>query len=698
MPSSRYRVYVIEKELRGRGYKTFIVNPELSHGEKRAFLNTLPDGSILYVQKVGNGFHVPDNFLPYKNKHTMVFDFDDFISIPEVNGMCAAADCIVCGSHFLYEYSQRFGKKSYLIECCQDQVLPNGKKEISKKKSLRIVWSHCFAEVYADDILSISEVLSKLHEKYGFELLLCGFRNINDGSIKQAISEKLPFAELYDSLPVDQYNKEILPLIAQADIAVVPFLDDELRKGKAGLSLRNYMQMGIATVASAVGEHNYIINDGIDGFLASNQADWEKYLSLLCENKSLRKQISEKAQTNVCKNYSFESRVNLLEQVFKDINTSVINTHHYSNKQSFAVVIGRCSSENEFIFKSDVQGYSVLHWLEFFLINTGFVDEVIFALPDDIEHRNIADRLKKQNLRIELGDPDDTTGRFLSVVPAGHDFVFRVALEKTFIDKLTLHQMSALLTKVDAVNSTDESWGINVQGYTSKLISHLKAKKNIKRKPLWQTVKKMLEFDVCDVPFLSKPQYQSIKVSLENKNDLRGMSEFILSSKEIVFEKYQKFLIDKIKNFNAPIYERIKKKKTLLPENPVVCDVSIYKRDQTTKSETDFSVILYENENIVFYEEKLGSVHLGIPDKEKDNNEFLDLVIENVSYWCRKNGCDLILSKDYFSIIFAVRLANALNLPVHCCLNKDIDPKDLKIKHYLKMADKVFIEDSVLAV
>ena len=695
MPSSRYRVYLIEKELRSRGYETLIVNPELTDGEKRVYLNKLQDNSILYVQKVGNTFHVPDNFLPYKHNHTIIFDFDDYISIPEVNNMCAVADYIVCGSHFLYEYSRRFGKKSYLIECCQDQVVPCVNKDTENNKKLRIVWSHCFAEVYADDILSVSNILSKLHEKYDFELILCGFRNIDDGLIKHKVKENLPFAQLYDSLPVDEYNAKILPLIAQADIAVVPFIDNESRKGKAGLSLRNYMMMGLPTVASAVGEHNYIIEDGKNGFLAHNEADWERFLSLLCENESIRRQVSEKAKSDVCEKYSLESRADLLEKVISETENKETNCAQVYTKKSCAVVLGRCSADNKFIFESDVRGYSVFHWIELFLLNTRLINKVIFAFPDDDQHRKIAKRFKKHNLNIELGNPDDTTGRFLSVVSPEYDFVFRFTLEKPFIDNLTIEQMLALLTQVDAVSATDELWGINIQGYNRKIINHLNQKKDIKQKSLWQTAKKLPEFATCDIPFLLKPQYENIKVSLETKNDLTGLSEFILSPKEIVFEKYQKFYIKKIENFNAPIYERIKNKKISVPEQPVVCDVVIDKHYGRIKSESDFSIVLYENENIIFYEEKSDSIHVGIPEQEKVNFDFLDLVIENVSSWCRKNKCDLILSKDYFSTVFAVKLANSLNLPVFCYLNKEIDPKDLNIKHYLKMADKVFNADGV---
>ena len=697
MPSSRYRVYMVEEELRKRGYETFIVPPDYSDGQKRAFLTKLSKQSILYVQKVGNSFHIPENFLPYKGRHTIVFDFDDYISMPKVNDMCAVADYIVCGSHFLYEYTKRFAKKSCLIECCQEDSFSCENELTQTDKTLRIVWSQCFAEVYAEDILSISGILSKLHDKYNFDLDLYGFRNTDGGAVKKYVQEKLPFASLHDSLPVDEYNKEILPIIAQADIAIVPFLNDESRKAKAGLGLRNYMAMGVPSVASAVGEHNYIIENGKNGFLAHNEAEWEKYLSMLCEdNASMRNEIIRNAKKDVSAKYSLSSRVDLLEKFLKNMDFLGGKIHSNGDKKICAVVVGRCSGDQEFLFTTDVKGYTAFHWIELFLLNTYLFNRVIFALPDDADHRKMADRLKRFGLHIELGNPDDTTDRFLSIATSDYDYTFRFSLEKPVIDNTTLNQMLALLTQVDAVNSTDESWGVNVQGYSKKLIDCLKSNKKIERQPLLQAAMKLTEFETCRVPFLAKPQYESVKVSFEHKNDLRNLSEFILCSNEIVFEEYQQFLIDKTNRFNAPIYERIKNKKSLLPEKPVTCEVSIYDKASELNTNADFFVILYQNANIVFYEEKPDALHIGIPDHEKDNISFLDLIIEKVSRWCEKNRCNLILSNDNLTVLFAVRLANILNLPVYCYLNEEIDPKDFNIKHYLKMADKIFIADGIL--
>ena len=252
--------------------------------------------------------------------------------------------------------------------------------------------------------------------------------------------------------------------------------------------------------------------------------------------------------------------------------------------------------------------------------------------------------------------------------------------------------MLSLLKYADAVNSSDELWGINVQGYSEKLINYLKTKKNPQAKPLWQSVKKMPEFQTCDVPFMLKPRYENVKCTLEHKSDVNNLNNFLLSSNEIIFENYQKFIIEQEENFRQSVYRKIKQGKLLLPKNPVVCGVWVYNTDENVKTKENFSVIIHQDENKIFYHDDLDAFHIGIPEPEMKNEVFLDLVIKNVSLRCKTKLCDLICAKDNFSVIFAVRLANLLNLPVYCYLDNEIDPQDFRIIHHLKMADKVFLK------
>jgi glycosyltransferase involved in cell wall biosynthesis len=82
--------------------------------------------------------------------------------------------------------------------------------------------------------------------------------------------------------------------------------------------------LGIPVIASPVGEQKYVIKSGINGFLASTEEDWYKYLKLLIEDAHLRNVIGRSGR---------ETAENSLSSVV-------------SGKNLFEI-INECSCQNE---------------------------------------------------------------------------------------------------------------------------------------------------------------------------------------------------------------------------------------------------------------------------------------------------------------------------------------------------------------
>ena len=66
------------------------------------------------------------------------------------------------------------------------------------------------------------------------------------------------------------------------------------------------MALGIPSVASPVGVNSIIIDDGMNGFLAKTQKEWEEKLELLISSKSLRKSIGLYGRKTVEDHFSLE--------------------------------------------------------------------------------------------------------------------------------------------------------------------------------------------------------------------------------------------------------------------------------------------------------------------------------------------------------------------------------------------------------
>lgn len=107
--------------------------------------------------------------------------------------------------------------------------------------------------------------------------------------------------------------------LRQFDIGIMPLPDTPWTRGKGGYKLLQYMAMGIPAVASPVGITREIVRDGINGFLATSEADWIEKLSLLIERPDLRMRFAVEGRRTVEARYSvaanFPRFLAILEEV-----------------------------------------------------------------------------------------------------------------------------------------------------------------------------------------------------------------------------------------------------------------------------------------------------------------------------------------------------------------------------------------------
>ena len=115
-----------------------------------------------------------------------------------------------------------------------------------------------------------------------------------------------------------QLNTE-LNEIGLFDIGIMPLIDDEWAKGKCGLKAIEYMAMGIPCVASPVGVNTEIIRDGFNGFLAYDEEEWVKKLSLLIENPDIRQGLGNAGRKTVEEKYSVKAWAPVYARIIKEM-------------------------------------------------------------------------------------------------------------------------------------------------------------------------------------------------------------------------------------------------------------------------------------------------------------------------------------------------------------------------------------------
>jgi glycosyltransferase involved in cell wall biosynthesis len=103
------------------------------------------------------------------------------------------------------------------------------------------------------------------------------------------------------------------------DVGVYPLADDEWSMGKCGFKAIQFMACGVPVVAAAVGVNRDIIQDGVNGFLASTEDEWVAKIGRLLSDPELRKRFRDAGRRTVEQHYSLQTNAPLLAGVLRAV-------------------------------------------------------------------------------------------------------------------------------------------------------------------------------------------------------------------------------------------------------------------------------------------------------------------------------------------------------------------------------------------
>ena len=248
-----------------------------------------------------------------KSGAKLIFDFDDSIWLQNVSDanktfvwlknphktakIIASSSLVVAGNPYLKNYASRYNSNVVIVPTTIDT---NEYRKIDLIKDARKVvigWSGSITTIkhFEYAIPFLKEIRDKFYD-------LVEFRVIGDSKY---VNEELSIKGL-------AWNKQTeIADLSSFDIGIMPLPDDEWAKGKCGLKGLQYMALEIPTIMSPVGVNTDIIQDNVNGFLASDINEWIDKLTLLIESEQLRREIGTRARSTVVEKYSIESNKEL---------------------------------------------------------------------------------------------------------------------------------------------------------------------------------------------------------------------------------------------------------------------------------------------------------------------------------------------------------------------------------------------------
>lgn len=250
----------------------------------------------------------------------IVFDFDDAIFLPstsEANQLIAALKVpskvativrrsteVVAGNDFLADYARRFNSAVTTIPTCVDTNVfrPRDGSGALDPRGPVIGWIG--SPTTADYIKGLGPVLREVAAQHHFVLRVSG-----TGSAVEiaGVTVDNPAWALADEIE----------LFRNLDIGVYPLVDDDWARGKCGFKAIEFMACGVPVVASAVGVNREIIQDGVNGFLASTPEEWKSKLGRLIEDPALRARFGAAGRKTIEEKYSLHVNAPKLAAVIR---------------------------------------------------------------------------------------------------------------------------------------------------------------------------------------------------------------------------------------------------------------------------------------------------------------------------------------------------------------------------------------------
>jgi glycosyltransferase involved in cell wall biosynthesis len=203
-----------------------------------------------------------------------------------------SCDQVIAGNRILAEYARNLNPRVTVIPTVVDCRKYRMKAGRDSSESVTIGWMG--SRTTASYLRVVEPALKRLSSKHGDRIQ---FRFYGDPQYKVDLPncEALPFrlaAEVED--------------LQRLDIGLMPLPDNSWTRGKCAFKAIQYMASGVAAVASPVGITSDLIQDNVDGFLASSEDEWFNVIDRLVLDTALRERITCEARRTIETSYSLE--------------------------------------------------------------------------------------------------------------------------------------------------------------------------------------------------------------------------------------------------------------------------------------------------------------------------------------------------------------------------------------------------------
>jgi len=251
----------------------------------------------------------------------IVYDFDDAVFLPnsseanrfvesfkypqKVSSIIRRSTAVLAGNDYLASYARHYNTAVTVLPTCVDTSVWTPRSSPRPSGAPPVIgWIG--TPTTAAYMKSLGASLARLASRHAFELRVSGSGAPLEFPGVNTINE--PWSLERD---VELFNT--------CDVGVYPLTDDEWARGKCGFKAIQFMACGVPVVASAVGVNKEIIQDGVNGFLAASDAEWDEKIGRLLADPELRKRFAEAGRKTIEQRYSLAGHAPTLVALLRGV-------------------------------------------------------------------------------------------------------------------------------------------------------------------------------------------------------------------------------------------------------------------------------------------------------------------------------------------------------------------------------------------
>jgi glycosyltransferase involved in cell wall biosynthesis len=225
----------------------------------------------------------------------------------KIRKVIAGAAYVIAGSTYLADYARKANNRVVILPTVIDlNRYPIRKENRILKKPFTIGWiGSPSTAVY---LKIIAPALRQFCEEHDAKLVLVGSGNVELPGIPLEIRAWSEETEVEEMM--------------QFDVGIMPLPDLPWARGKCAFKLIQYMACRLPVIASPVGANCEVVEQGVNGFLATSTEDWVRALKTLQDDSALRECMGKagrlKVETQYCMQVTGSRLVSLLQSAVKE--------------------------------------------------------------------------------------------------------------------------------------------------------------------------------------------------------------------------------------------------------------------------------------------------------------------------------------------------------------------------------------------